>query len=94
MLTCTNGHTFPKTDSNATLVTDCPTCGEKLSEIISPDNSGTLLESHLVSPSENRFSVKQAESFETALVPTFLDEEPLATQDLQGTFIDSQLLKP
>ena len=97
MLTCTNGHTFPKTDSDVTLVTECPTCGEKLSEIISPDNSGTLLDSHLVSPSENRAFVKP-ESIDNTLVPNSVDEEPnsnlLATQDLQGTFLDSQLLKP
>ena len=97
MLTCTNGHTFPKTDSDATLVTECPTCGEKLSEIISPDNSGTLLDSHLISPSENRAFVKP-ESIDNTLVPNSVDEEPnsnlLATQDLQGTLLDSQLLKP
>ena len=97
MLTCTNGHTFPKTDSDATLVTECPTCGEKLSEIISPDNSGTLLDSHLISPSENRAFVKP-ESIDNTLVPNSVDEEPnsnlLATQDFQGTLLDSQLLKP
>ncbi len=98
MLTCTNGHTFPKTDSNATLVTDCPTCGEKLSEIISPDNSGTLLDNHLPPSTEKLIFLDQTESIENTVVPNSVDEEPnsnlLATQDLQGTFLDSQLLKP
>ncbi len=98
MLICKNGHSFPKTDSDTTQNTECPSCGEKLSEIKSPNNTGTLLDSNLGSPSEKPIFLEQSDSIENTLVPNSpskeSDSNQSGTQDLQGTLIDSQLLKP
>lgn len=98
MFICKNGHSFTTNDSNTTLIAECPTCGEKLLEIKSSDGTGTLLDSQFPSPTEKLIFSDQTNSIENTLVPNSVDEEPnskhIATQDLQGTFLDSQLLKP
>jgi len=88
MLKCKNGHSFQDTESNATQVADCPTCGEKLLEIKTPKSTGTLLDSHLGSSSEKPLFGKQTEPSENS------SSNLSGTQDLQGTLLDSQLLKP
>jgi len=98
MFICKNGHSFPTTDSNTTQVVECPTCGEKLLEIESSDGTGTLLDSYLPSSIEKPIFSEQSNSIDNTLVPNSVDEEPdsklLATQNLQGTLLDSLLLKP
>ena len=98
MFICKNGHSFPTTDSNTTQVVECPTCGEKLLEIESSDGTGTLLDSYLPSSIEKPIFSEQSNSIDNTLVPNSVDEEPnsklLDTQNLQGTLLDSLLLKP
>ena len=99
MLICKNGHSFPETDSNSTRVTDCPSCGEKLLESKPSDGTGTLLDSQLPPLTEKPIFFEQSNSIENTLVPTPPpNEQPnpnqSGTKDLQGTLLDSQLLKP